>query len=243
MSALAQPRHVYDWGPSPCGGLRMTLSGAAVTFRASGALWIEAEAMLVVADLHLEKGSAYAARGQMLPPYDTRDTLRRLTAEIAATGPAAVVLLGDTFHDRASEDRLATEDAEQLRTLAGLTRLIWVIGNHDADGPSALPGEVADELTVAGLLLRHEPQAGLQPGEVAGHLHPCARVTASRGSVRRRCFVTDGERLVVPAFGAYAGGLNIRDQAFSGLFARDPLCGALGGTRVHAVGWRSVTGD
>nr|QQZ51001.1 ligase-associated DNA damage response endonuclease PdeM [Phenylobacterium glaciei] len=199
--------------------------------------------MLVVADLHLEKGSAYAARGQMLPPYDTRDTLRRLTAEIAATRPAAVVLLGDTFHDRASEDRLAADDAEQLRTLAGLTRLIWVIGNHDADGPRALPGEVADELTVAGLLLRHEPQAGLQPGEVAGHLHPCAKVTASRGTVRRRCFVTDGERLVVPAFGAYAGGLNIRDRAFSGLFARDPLCGALGGTRVHAVGWRSVVGD
>lgn len=243
MSALARPRHVYDWGPSPCGGLRTTLSGAAVTFRASGALWIETEAMLVVADLHLEKGSAYAARGQMLPPYDTRDTLRRLTAEIAATRPAAVVLLGDTFHDRASEDRLAADDAEQLRALAGLTRLIWVIGNHDADGPRALPGDVADELTVAGLLLRHEPQGGLQPGEVAGHLHPCAKVTASRGTVRRRCFVTDGERLVVPAFGAYAGGLNIRDRAFAGLFARDPLCGALGTGRVHAVGWRSVVGD
>ena len=243
MSALAQPRHVYDWGQSPCGGLRTTLSGAAVTFRASGALWIEAEAMLVVADLHLEKGSAYAARGQMLPPYDTRDTLGRLTAEIAATRPAAVVLLGDTFHDRASEDRLAADDAAQLRTLAGLTRLIWVIGNHDADGPRALPGEVAGELTVAGLRLRHEPRDGLQPGEVAGHLHPCARVTASRGSVRRRCFVTDGERLVVPAFGAYAGGLNIRDEAFAGLFARPPLCGALGAGRVHAVGWRSVVGD
>ncbi|WP_310538912.1 metallophosphoesterase, partial [Phenylobacterium sp.] len=134
MSALAQPRHVYAWAPSPCGGLRTTLSGAAVTFRASGALWIEADQMLVVADLHLEKGSAYAARGQMLPPYDTRDTLRRLTAEIVATRPAAVVLLGDTFHDRASEERLAADDAEQLRTLAGLTRLIWVIGNHDADG-------------------------------------------------------------------------------------------------------------
>ena len=226
MSTLAQPRHVYAWAPSPCGGLRTTLSGAAVTFRASGALWIEADQMLVVADLHLEKGSAYAARGQMLPPYDTRDTLRRLTAEIVATRPAAVVLLGDTFHDRASEDRL-----------------IWVIGNHDADGPQALPGEVADELTVAGLKLRHEPQAGPQPGEVAGHLHPCAKVTASRGTVRRRCFVTDGERLVAPAFGAYAGGLSIRDPAFSGLFARDPLCGALGTGRVHAVGWRSVVGD
>ncbi|WP_340643996.1 ligase-associated DNA damage response endonuclease PdeM [Phenylobacterium sp.] len=243
MSALAQPRHVYDWSPSPCGGLRTTLSGAAVIFRASGALWIEAERMLVVADLHLEKGSAYAARGQMLPPYDTRDTLRRLSTEIAATRPSAVVLLGDTFHDRASEDRLAADDAEQLRTLAGLTRLIWVIGNHDADGPRALPGEVADELNVAGLLLRHEPQAGLQPGEVAGHLHPCAKVTASRGTVRRRCFVTDGERLVVPAFGAFAGGLNVRDPAFCGLFARPPLCGALGTGRVHAVGWRSVVGD
>ncbi|MDO8378072.1 ligase-associated DNA damage response endonuclease PdeM [Phenylobacterium sp.] len=243
MSALAETRHVYAWGPSSCGGLRTTLSGAAVTFRASGALWIEAQAMLVVADLHLEKGSAYAARGQMLPPYDTRDTLKRLTAEVAATQASAVVLLGDTFHDRASEDRLAGDDAEQLRALAGLTRLIWVIGNHDADGPRALPGEVADELSVAGLLLRHEPQGGLQPGEVAGHLHPCAKVTASRGTVRRRCFVTDGERLVVPAFGAYAGGLNIRDQAFAGLFARDPLCGALGSGRVHAVGWRSVVGD
>lgn len=243
MSALAQARHVYAWGPSPCGGLRTTLSGAAVTLRVSGALWIEADQMLVVADLHLEKGSAYAVRGQMLPPYDTRETLRRLTAEIVATRPAAVVLLGDTFHDRASEERLAADDAEQLRTLAGLTRLIWVIGNHDADGPQALPGEVADELSVAGLHLRHEPQAGPQPGEVAGHLHPCAKVTASRGTVRRRCFVTDGERLVVPAFGAYAGGLSIRDPAFSGLFARDPLCGALGTGRVHAVGWRSVVSD
>lgn len=235
--------HVYAWGPSPCGGLRTTLAGTPVTFRASGALWIEAERMLVVADLHLEKGSAYAARGQMLPPYDTRDTLGRLAAEVAATRAAAVVLLGDTFHDRASEDRLADDDAQQLRALSALTRLIWVVGNHDADGPRALPGEVVDGLAVAGLRLRHEPMSGPQPGEVAGHLHPCAKVIASRGSVRRRCFVTDGERVVAPAFGAYAGGLNIRDQAFAGLFARDPLCGALGAGRVHAVGWRSVVGD
>ncbi|UTP40482.1 ligase-associated DNA damage response endonuclease PdeM [Phenylobacterium sp. LH3H17] len=243
MSALAQPRQPYAFGASPCGGLRTTLLGVDVILRASGALWIEQTRMLVVADLHLEKGSSFAMRGQMLPPYDTRDTLTRLAAEVGAAAPQVVVLLGDTFHDRTSEARLAEDDAQRLRDLAGLTRLIWVIGNHDADGPQALPGEVADELTVAGLTLRHEPQGGLQPGEVAGHLHPCARVVASRGSVRRRCFVTDGERMVVPAFGAYAGGLSVRDQAFTGFFSRDPLCGALGADRVHAVGWRSVAGD
>jgi len=243
MSALAQTRQSYAFTPSPCGGLRTTLLGAEVILRASGALWIEQARMLVVADLHLEKGSSFAMRGQMLPPYDTRDTLARLAAEVAAAAPRAVVLLGDTFHDATSEARLAEDDAQRLRDLAGLTRLIWVIGNHDADGPQALPGEVADELMVGDLILRHEPRPGLRPGEVAGHLHPCARVTASRGSVRRRCFVTDGERMVVPAFGAYAGGLSVRDQAFAGFFSRDPLCGALGADRVHAVGWRSVAGD
>lgn len=242
MSAVASPQP-YVFAPSRCGGLRMNLNGAAVTLRASGALWIEASRMLVVADLHLEKGSAYAARGQMLPPYDTRDTLRRLQAEAMATMPNAIVLLGDTFHDRRSEDRLAREDAEALRALAGFARLVWVVGNHDADGPQALPGEVRDEIAVDGLILRHEPTHGAQPGEVAGHLHPCARVVASGGSVRRRCFVTDGERMVAPAFGAYAGGLNVRDEAFAGLFARQPLCGALGAGRVHAVGWRSLAHD
>lgn len=243
MSAPASPSPAYAFAASPCGGLRTRLNGAAVTLRASGALWLEAQRTLVVADLHLEKGSAYAMRGQMLPPYDTRETLRRLQAEVMATLPDAVILLGDTFHDRKSEDRLARDDAQTLRSLAGATRLIWVIGNHDADGPRALPGDVADELSIAGLTLRHEPVEGPQIGEVAGHLHPCARVVASRGSVRRRCFVTDGSRMVVPAFGAYAGGLNIRDAAFAGLFSQPPLCGALGADRVHAVGWRSVAGD
>ena len=243
MSALPASSAAYAFAASPCGGLRTDLNGTTVTLRASGALWIDARGMLVVADLHLEKGSVYAARGQMLPPYDTRDTLRRLQAEVIAAAPQAVVLLGDTFHDRKSEDRLARDDAAALRALAGMTRLIWVVGNHDSDGPRDLPGETLDEIAVESLILRHEPTEGPQAGEVAGHLHPCARIVAASGSVRRRCFVTDGARMVVPAFGAYAGGLSIRDEAFSGLFARPPLCGALGAGRVHAVGWRSVAGD
>jgi hypothetical protein len=237
------PPFAYNFAASPCGGLRTRLMVAEVMLRASGALWLETERTLVAADLHLEKGSSYAARGQMLPPYDTRETLKRLAAEVEALAPLRVVLLGDTFHDRKSEDRLAADDAERLRELARGRTLVWVVGNHDADGPRALPGETADELRLSGLTLRHEPQAGPQPGEVSGHLHPAAKVRASRGAVRRRCFVTDAERAILPAFGAYAGGLNVRDQAFAGLFARPPLAGALGPSRVHAVGWRSLAGD
>ena len=243
MNAVVDAPFSYRFAASDCGGLRTEVGRAEVVMRASGALWIEAERTLVVADLHLEKGSSYAARGQMLPPYDTRETLRRLEAEVAATAPAAVVLLGDTFHDRTSEDRIAADDADVLRRLAAGRRLIWVIGNHDADGPRRLPGEIADELTLAGLTLRHEPQPGGQPGEVAGHLHPAAIIRAPRGTVRRRCFVTDGERAILPAFGAYAGGLNIRDAAFAGLFVRPPLAGALGVQRVRAIGWRQLQGD
>jgi DNA ligase-associated metallophosphoesterase len=240
---VAVAAFVYDFTDSPCGSLRTRVSGAEVMLRPSGAMWLEAARTLVVADLHLEKGSSYAARGQMLPPYDTRETLGRLEAEIEALAPATVVLLGDTFHDRRSEGRLAADDAERLRGLARGRTVVWVIGNHDADGPQALPGETADELDLLGLTFRHEPQAGLQPGEVAGHLHPAAKVRASRGTVRRRCFVTDAERAILPAFGAYAGGLNVRDAAFAGLFARPPLAGALGAARVHAVGWRSLGPD
>ena len=231
---------VYDYANADCGGLRTYLGAAEVLLRCSGALWLATERTLVVADLHLEKGSSYAARGQMLPPYDTRETLSRLVAEVAALTPSVVILLGDTFHDRKSEDRLAVDDAETLRDLARGRTLIWVIGNHDADGPRGLPGDVADELELRGLTLRHEPRAGLQPGEVSGHLHPAARVKATGGSVRRRCFITDSERLILPAFGAYAGGLNVRDPAFTGLFARPAIVGALGVGRVHAVGWRSL---
>ena len=243
MNTLAERGFAYEFAVAACGSLRTSIGAAEATLRASGALWLAAERALVVADLHLEKGSSYAARGQMLPPSDTRETLRRLTTEIEALRPATVILLGDTFHDRASEERLAGDDAERLRDLAHGRTLIWVVGNHDADGPRALPGEVVADLEVCGLALRHEPQPGLQPGEVAGHLHPAARVKATRGSVRRRCFVTDAERLILPAFGAYAGGLNVLDAAFAGLFVRPPLAGALGRDRVHAVGWRSLGPD
>jgi DNA ligase-associated metallophosphoesterase len=225
------------------GRLHTLLMGQWVELMPSGGLWLEGERTLVCADLHLEKGSAYAARGQLLPPYDTRETLRRLAADAALLDPERIVLLGDTLHDIGAHGRIGDSDAQSLRQLARGRTLVWVVGNHDPEGPGDLPGETAEELDVLGLVLRHEPQAGGRPGEVAGHLHPCARVVGQSRSVRRRCFVTDGHRLVLPAYGAYAGGLSIRDEAFAGLFARPPLVGAIGSARVHAVAFARVRGE
>ena len=241
MSVVASA-FAYDFTPAGS-AVRVAVAGAQAWLRASGALWLQGEAALVAADLHLEKGSAYAARGQLLPPYDTRDALARLAAEIAALNPRLVVMLGDSFHDGEAGTRLSGEDSQTLVALARGRTLVWVTGNHDPRPPAHLPGEVVDAITLAGLNLRHEPSQGPAWAEVAGHLHPCARISAGGRSVRRRCFVTDGERLILPAFGAYAGGLNIRDVAFAGLFARAPLAVALGARRAHAVGWRSVRGD
>jgi len=223
--------------------LHVQIAGAAVTLLPSGAAWIAAARTLVCADLHLEKGSAYAQRGQLIPPYDTRETLRRLSLDAAAHAPARIVLLGDTLHDAAAHGRIDSGDAQTLIAIARGRDLLWIVGNHDPDGPGALPGDTAETLSIDTLILRHEPRAGEQPGEVAGHLHPCARVAGKGRTVRRRCFVTDGLRLILPAYGAYAGGLSIRDPAFAGLFSRPPLVGAIGSRRVHAVSWGSVRGE
>ena len=243
MSAAARADAAfYDFAIEGA-AVRVAVAGAQAMLRVSGALWLEGERALVLADLHLEKGSAYAARGQLLPPYDTRETLRRMAAEIAALNPRMVVLLGDAFHDGQAEHRLSPEDAAIICELARGRTLVWVTGNHDPLPPARLPGEAAQALALCGLRLRHEPEVGPAFGETAGHLHPCARIKAGGRSVRRRCFVTDGERLILPAFGAYAGGLNIKDPAFAGLFARQPLAVALGARRAHPVGWWSVAGD
>lgn len=235
-------RPAFDIEASDCGAVRATLAGLAARFRPAGTLWLEESRTLLAADLHLEKGSAFAARGQMLPPYDTAETLVRLEREVEALAPDRIVLLGDSFHDGAGEARLAGADAERLITLARGRTLVWVVGNHDADGPRFLPGDVVNEFMIGRLALRHEPLTGPR-SEAAGHLHPSAKVSARGRTVRRRCFVTDGERVVLPAFGAYAGGLNVRDAAFKDLFAGRPIAVTLGPERAHAIAWAMLVGD
>ncbi len=201
----------------------LTIAGHVMRPLAAGALYWEDERTLLVADLHLEKGAAFAALGMLLPPYDTRATLDRLTKVIDAVRPSRVVALGDSFHRADSAARLPTEDLAMLLDLQKAREWFWICGNHDPHLPASIGGTVCATLTIRGLTLRHEPSPAPSAREIAGHLHPVARI-ARRGTViRRRCFATDGNRLVMPAFGAYAGGLNLRDEAFAPLFRRHQL--------------------
>jgi DNA ligase-associated metallophosphoesterase len=228
----------------PCGGLKVSVVGEACVLRCSGALWLPEHRTLIASDLHLEKGSAFAVRGQMLPPYDSPATLAKLETEIEALDPARVVLLGDSFHDAKAVDRLSTEDRDRLARLAVGRDWVWLEGNHDlaalAGALDVLPGRIVTTMDLGALRLIHEPQSGEAAGEIAGHLHPAARVAAYGRGVRRPCFVTDGRRLIMPAFGAFTGGLDVRDVAVAGLFEAPPMVAALGLDKVHALAWESL---
>lgn len=229
---------------SGCGGLAVRIAGERCVLRCSGAMHVVEYDVLIVADLHLEKGSAFAVRGQMLPPYDSAATLARLEAEVAELNPGRVVLLGDSFHDRRSIPRMADSDRETLERLAFGRDWLWLEGNHDREALGAdldrLPGSVIETLSLGALRLVHEPQPGDQPGEVAGHLHPSARVVAYGRGVRKPCFITDGSRIILPAFGAFTGGLNVRDPAIANLFSTPPLAAVPGRDEVHAIKWSSL---
>ena len=187
----------------------------------AGALYWPHEGALVVADLHFEKGSSFARRGVLLPPYDTAATLARLALLIARYAPRCVIALGDSFHDGGGPDRLADADRTQLRALQTHRDWIWITGNHDPEPANNIGGSFGGALAIGALTFRHLPSAGQSlsnQGEICGHLHPVARVSHRGRVVSRRCFATDGMRMVMPAFGAYAGGLNIRHAAFADLF-------------------------
>jgi DNA ligase-associated metallophosphoesterase len=176
----------------------------------------------VVADLHLEKGSARAERGALLPPYDTRETLARLARVIDRYDPARVIALGDSFQDVSAAERIGADDLETLARLQGRRDWIWIAGNHDPEIAERVGGRVCREVRLAGMTLRHHPAVGSVTHEIAGHLHPAAKLCMYGTSIRRPCFVGNGRRLVMPAFGAFTGGLNVLDDAFQPLFGPDP---------------------
>jgi hypothetical protein len=177
--------------------------------------WPE-QSLLAVADLHLEKGSSFAARGQLLPPYDTAATLARLARLITNYAPRAVIALGDNFHDGGGPARLSAENRDNLLALQRGRDWIWITGNHDPHPADNIGGAFHAAMNIGVLTFRHRPTGA--EGEIAGHLHPVARVSQRGRAVSRRCFAADATRLVMPAFGAFAGGLNIRDSAFADLF-------------------------
>lgn len=220
------------------------LGTASFVADAMGALYWPEERILIVADLHLEKGSAYARRRVFLPPYDTAMTLAALAALIARYVPRVVITLGDSFHDSEVSARLPAQYRIALHHLQIGRTWIWIAGNHDPHVPPDLGGAFHHEIIIGGIIFRHEPAAFETGLEVAGHLHPVARVAGCTGSVRRRCFVSDGHRCVLPAFGAYAGGLNLHHPAFVPLFSeREHFAHVMGRERVYKVSHRQCVPD
>ena len=194
----------------------ITIADVTLVADCDGALYWPQERLLVVSDLHLEKGSSYAKRGVFLPPYDTSETLARIARLMSRYAPAAVIALGDSFHDGGGPARLTDHDRAQLRALQRSRDWLWIAGNHDPDPAENIGGSFGATLAIGPLTFRHEPQG--VAGEIAGHLHPVARVSHRGRAVSRRCFAADEKRLVMPAFGAFTGGLNVRDAAFADLF-------------------------
>lgn len=195
----------------------VAIAGEPVRLDHSGAALVPAHQALVVADLHCEKASAMAGRGGHLPPYDTRATLALVHALCARYRPRRLIFLGDSFHDGDGPNRLDDNDLESIFALARGRQLIWVTGNHDPALPDTLPGTVVDEVHLGALALRHRPEPGVD-GEIAGHLHPAARLRTRVRRIRRKCFIADERRLILPAIGAFTGGLDVTDPAFGELF-------------------------
>lgn len=210
-----------------------------------GALFLPDSQTLVVSDLHLEKGAAFARRGMMLPPYDTALTLQLLEMVIGRYSPVRVISLGDSFHDRHGAAGLSNASDSQLRSLICGREWFWIAGNHDPDQPGDLDGHCVQELQFDGLRFRHEPSCDPETiqGEIAGHLHPAARVVRRNKGVRRPCFATDGTRLVLPSFGVMTGGMNLRHPVFEGLFDRRRLTAhLLGRERIYSVPFDRLIG-
>ncbi|MBV9261163.1 MAG: ligase-associated DNA damage response endonuclease PdeM [Pseudolabrys sp.] len=218
------------------------IAGTSLIGDCDGAVYWPQERLLAVADLHFEKGSSFAQRGVLLPPYDTAATLARLGRLIMRYAPRAVIALGDSFHDGGGPDRLGDADRTQLRALQAGRDWIWITGNHDPEPAKNIGGDFGGALVIGSLIFRHIPQG--ENGEIAGHLHPVARVSHRGRAVSRRCFAADATRMVMPAFGVYAGGLNVRDAAFADVFGTlDFTAHMLGDGRLYAFAARHCRPD
>ena len=193
----------------------LSFAGASFVPQPCGALFWPARNTLLLADLHLEKASFYGVHGQFLPPYDSIDTLTCLIDAVEATGATRVICLGDSFHDAGGIARLAPKARDTLRRLTVELDWLWLTGNHDDASAAALGGRVAVEAVADGIVLRHEAIAGDPTPEISGHFHPKLRLILRGRRVVRRCFALTPTKLVLPAYGALTGGLDVADPAFA----------------------------
>jgi DNA ligase-associated metallophosphoesterase len=210
-----------------------SFQGEQLLLHPSGTLFWPRLSLLAVADLHLEKGSACAGGGHLVPPWDSAITLARLASAIHIHAPTTVVAVGDSFHDNGAAARLCAADLAVLASLTARARFVWVRGNHDPAPPVGIEGESAPEFSAAGLIFRHQAQPAAS-GEISGHYHPKCRVETRAAGIARPCFMTSAQRIILPSFGAYTGGLDVRSTDLARLFPAGGQAFLLGRERVFS---------
>jgi len=193
-------------------------SFAGETFEATagGALFWPSQKALLVADLHLEKASWFARLGQFLPPYDSHATLTALAGEVERTAAKRLFCLGDSFHDRFGCERLPADARALLTDLTSALDWTWIVGNHDPGFADHCGGRIADEVEIAGIVLRHEAVREEVRPEISGHFHPKLRLRLKGRQVSRRCFVKSATKIIMPAFGSLTGGLDAHHPEIMG---------------------------
>lgn len=204
----------------------------------SGALFLREYKVMVVSDLHLEKGSHFGMQGLFVPPYDTQDTLERLTACAKEIKPEKLILLGDIFHDHDSFNRMSLDNIDRLYGLLKTYDVIWIEGNHDA-GFSPPDVDMRMEYAYLNLNFRHIATDN-EDFEISGHYHPAVTITHKNDKTRRRCFIHDKTKLILPSFGSYTGGLDITDPAIQTLFRSDVKVYPLGKNKVYGMGQKHI---
>jgi DNA ligase-associated metallophosphoesterase len=214
--------------------VRLVLGGIELVPDLTGALYVPDYRALLVADLHFEKGSSFLNRGLHIPPYDTRSTLTLLEGAVARLKPHWLIALGDSFHDTSAAERIDAGDLRRIRNLSNHLDVCWLIGNHDPELPPDLGGRIAVQISLGPLTLRHLPRARLDSeNEIAGHLHPVASISGRGRRLTSRSFVADPRRLIMPAFGAYAGGLNVSAPEIASLFPGHFTAWMIGRNRIY----------
>lgn len=220
---------------------KIRFGGHDLLLDSEGAVYWPAQRLLAVADLHLEKGTAAAAAGSLLPPWDTKLTLDRLQTLLTRHRPLTVVALGDSFHDRYGFSRMAPADAGRLLAWAESFDFIWVLGNHDPAPAPGLAGRSTLCWSHEGLDFCHQARPGARNPELVGHHHPKASVPTRAGHVTRPCFVLDDRRLMLPAIGAFTGGLDVANPAIARLFPTGGRAYLLGRDRLFSFPLHHVT--
>jgi len=222
----------------------LSIGALSLLLDASGVLYEPHEKLIIVSDLHLEKASSLARRGSLLPPYDTLDTLKRLSLVIDRLQPQTIISLGDTWHDTHGPSRISKDDTTIFASLRKNIDWIFITGNHDPDPPHFSSSQVMNEIQIGGVHFRHEPKIKITEPEIAGHLHPAAKLRAKGRAIRRKCFISDTTRCILPAFGSLTGGLNVLDKAFDPLFPKQNfLTHVISSDQLFTVGPQSLVSD